>query len=113
MTEILQFKRDDSMLHLAYWFLDLVLCPALQKRAERSVEWTCCVFRRKCEEAFTHFGLTARLWTKPDIVFFSQCSMTGRVQTLRPGAHWDAGGRYAGPTRARRRSTRSTAWHSV
>ena len=32
---------------------------------------------------------------------------------LRPGAHWDAGGRNAGPTRSRRRSTRSTAWHSV
>jgi len=33
--------------------------------------------------------------------------------TVRPGAHWDAGGRKAGPSRARRRSTRNTAWHSV
>ena len=39
--------------------------------------------------------------------------LPGGSPVLRPGAHWDAGGRKAGQSGAGRHSKGNTAWHSV
>jgi YD repeat-containing protein len=85
--------------------------PFMNKKVHYRVHNSPPLLWAKCIESTSNFFMFHR-----NITYSIPQSPTWQLAlkvTIRPGAHWDSGGRWAGQSRAGRPSTGNTAWHSV
>ena len=93
-------SRNTKILH--------VQCPSFLPDLNKT--WIFCTYFLKI---FKYKISLKSIQRKPRCPCVRAGGQKGTMARLRPGAHWDAGGRRAGQHRAGRRSTGNTAWHSV